>query len=52
MMYPCRNCDRKRGSLRKGGLCYECWYWFEYGKKMPEGNRIGSGVAQRSLNDD
>jgi len=48
-LHKCRNCDNPRGSLRPGGLCYRCWYWFEYGVVMPEGNRVGSGAAQMSL---
>jgi len=48
-MYPCRNCERTCAALRRGGLCYECWYWFEYGHAPDPGNRIGSGAAQDSL---
>jgi len=49
MLHPCRNCDRPKGALRDGGLCYECWHRFEYGHEMDPGNRIGSGVAQMSI---
>ena len=52
MLHPCRNCNNPKGSLRPGGLCYRCWYSFEYGHPMPEGNRVGSGAAQESLKGD
>jgi len=49
MMHPCRNCSKPWAALREGGLCYRCWHWFEYGTVFDEGNRIGSGAAQKSL---
>jgi len=47
--FECRNCEAPRSAGRQGGLCFPCWHWFEYGREMGDGNRIGSGAAQASI---
>jgi len=49
MKHPCRNCEAPCSTMREGGLCFACWYFFEYGHHPDLGHRIGSGAAQESL---